>query len=75
MEQLGIDNLQAAISSRTHMITGAYSETLALAANERKKLDVIVAALSHMVKQELMNFLDYFKSKIIPQIKHHEGSY
>ena len=72
IEQFGVEDLHAAISSRIHKITGAYSEKFALAANERKKLDVIVTALSHMVKQELMNFLDYLKSEIIPQV---EGSY
>ena len=55
------------------MITDAYSETLAIAPNERKKLDVIITALSHMVKQELMVFLENFKSEIIQHVKHHEG--
>ena len=73
IERLGVDNLQAAISRRSHMITDAYSETLAVAANERKKLDVIVAALSDMVKQELMLFLEDFKSEIIQHVKHHAG--
>ena len=39
-EQLGFDKLQAVISRSTHMITDAYSETVAGAANEKKKLEV-----------------------------------
>ena len=74
IEQLGVDNLQAAISRHSHMITKAYSETLAVAVNERKKMDVIVAALSRVVKQELMIFLEDLKSQIIPHVKHHEGT-
>ena len=56
------------------MITKAYSETLAVAVNERKKMDVIVAALSRVVKQELMIFLEDLKSQIIPHVKHREGT-
>ena len=65
-EQLGIDKLQTAISS-AHMITDAYSETLDSAANDRKKLEVIVAALSHMVKQQLIIFLKDLKSEMMPR--------
>ena len=55
------------------MITETYSETLAVAANERKKLEVIVTTLSHMVKQQLIVFLKDLKSEIIPCVRHDEG--
>ena len=72
-EQLGLDKLQAVISRSTHMITDAYSETLADAANEKKKLEVIFIMLSHTVKRQLTIFLEEFKSEILQHGEHHKG--
>ena len=72
LEQLGLDKLQAAFSS-TRMITDAYSETLAGAANEKKKLDVILTMLSHMVGSQLAVFLEKLKSEILQHVGHHKG--
>ena len=69
-EQLGLDKLLAVISRSTHMITDAYSETLAGAANEKKKLEVIFTMLSHTVRRHLAIFLEEFKSEIL---EHHKG--
>ena len=71
--QLGFDKLQAAICN-THMITDAYSETLAGAANENKKLEVILTMISHMVGSQLAIFLEGLKSEILHGlVGHHKG--
>ena len=72
-EQLGLDKLLAVISRSSHMITDAYSETLAGAANEKKKLEVIFTMLSHTVRRQLAIFLEEFKSEILQQVERHKG--
>ena len=71
-EQLGFDKLQAAISS-TRMITDAYLETLASAVNEKKKMEVIITMLSHMVGNQLAVFLEELKSEILQHVGNHKG--
>ena len=66
-EQLGFDKLQAAISS-TRMITDTYLETLAGAVNEKKKMEVILTMLSHMVGNQLAVFLEELKSEILQHV-------
>ena len=70
LEQLGFDKLRAVMSRSTHMITDAYSETLDGAANENKKLEVILTVLSHTVRRQLAIFLEDLKSEILG---HHKG--
>lgn len=72
-EQLGLDKLLAVISRSSHMITDAYSETLAGAANEKKKLEVIFTMLSHTIRRQLAIFLEEFKSEILQQVERHKG--
>ena len=72
-EQLGLDKLLAVISRSSHMITDAYSETLAGAANEKKKLEVIFTMLSHTVRRQLAIFLEEFKSEILQHVERHKG--
>ena len=67
-EQIGLDKLLAVISRNTHMITDAYSETLADAANEKKKLEVIFTMLSHTVRRQLAIFLE-----ILQHVEQHKG--
>ena len=73
--QLGFDKLQAVMSRSTHMITDTYSETLAGAANENKKLEVILTVISHMVGSQLAIFLENLRSEILQHVGHHTGSY
>ena len=72
-KQLGFDKLQAVINRSTHMITDAYSETVAGAANENKKLEVIFTVLSHTVRRQLAIFLEELKSEILHHVEHHKG--
>ena len=64
LEQLGIDKLQAAVSSM-HMITDTYSEAMASAANDKKKLEVIFMMLSHTVRGQLTILLE-----MVQQVRH-----
>ena len=72
-EQLGFDKLQAVISRSSHMITDVYSETVAGAANEKKKLEVVFTILSHTVRRQLAIFLEELKSEILQHVEHHKG--
>ena len=66
-EQLGIDRLQAAISS-TQLINDAFLEAIAGAANDKKKLEVIFTMLSHMGRGQVAILLE-----IMQRVRHLKG--
>ena len=59
------------------MITDSYSETLAGAANEKKKLEVMITMLSHMFRTQLAVFLKGLKElkELKSEILQHKGMY
>ena len=73
-EQFSIDNLHAAVRD-AHMISNVYSETLADAINDKKRLEVIIATLLNANKRLITAILMRLASGEISHTDHQEGRY
>lgn len=71
-EQFSIDALHKALAD-AHMITGAYSEVLTDAVNDKKRLEVIIATLLNTNKRLLTVFLMALVSGGLPYADDLEG--